>query len=77
MKVVLFVSLNLDDVRGLDPSTLAFAEGHVEGKLDGQTGHGSRGQGLDLGHSLHQTCLGAVGLQRHLGMHDNNVRQGQ
>ena len=63
---VICVRLNLADVGGLDASALAFAEGHVESELDGQTSHGSCGQGFDLGHGLHQTCLGAVGLQRDL-----------
>lgn len=57
---------DLADVWGLDAGALVLAEGHVQGELDGQAGHGPGGQGLDLGHGLDESGLGAVRLQRHL-----------
>lgn len=64
---------DLADIRRLDASALALTEGHIHGKLDGQTGHRSSGQGLDLGHSLNQSSFGAVCLKRHLQLHNSNV----
>jgi hypothetical protein len=56
----------LADVWGLDAGALSLAESYVEGELDSKAGHGASGQGLDLSHSLYQTCLGFMGLQRQL-----------
>lgn len=64
---------DLADVRRFDTSALALTEGHIHGKLDGQTRHCSSGQGLDLGHRLNQSGFGAVCLQRHLRLHDSEV----
>lgn len=57
---------DLADVRRSDAGALGLAEGHVQGKLDGQAGHRPGGQGFDLGHSLNQAGFGAVRLQGHL-----------
>lgn len=51
---------HLADVRRFDASTLTLAESHIQGKLNGQTSHGSSGQGLDFGYSLNQSGFGAV-----------------
>lgn len=67
---------DLADVRRFDTSALALTEGHIQGELDGQTGHCSSGQGLDLGHSLNQSSFGAVSLKRHLQLHNSKVSQG-
>jgi len=64
---------DLADIRRFDAGALGLTEGHINGKLDGQTGHCSRGQRLDLGHSLNQAGFGAVRLQRHLKVHRSKV----
>lgn len=64
---------DLADVRRFDASALGFTEGHVQGKLDRQTSHGSSGQGLNLGHGLNQSGFGLVCLQRHLKLHKSTV----
>lgn len=56
----------LADVRRPGASALGIAEDLGDGKLDSQTGHGSRGQRLDVAHSLQQSGLGAMGPQREL-----------
>jgi len=58
--------LDLADIGRFDTSAFALTEGNIEGKLDGQTGHCSSGQGLDFGHSPDQPSFGAVSLQGHL-----------
>lgn len=64
---------DLADIRRLDTSALALTEGHIQGKLDGQTRHCSSGQGLNLGHSLNQSSFGAVSLQGHLQLCNRKV----
>lgn len=64
---------DLADIGRFDASALALAEGHVQGKLDGQTGHCSGGKGLNLRHSFNQTGFGAMRLQRHLQLHNRKV----
>lgn len=61
-------SADLADIGRSDAGALPLAEGHVQGELDGQARHGSRGQWLDLGHSLNQASFGAVRLKRHLNI---------
>lgn len=64
---------DLADVRRFHASALILTEGHVQGKLDGQTSHCSSRQGLDLGHSLNQSGFGSVCLQRHLQLKSRKV----
>lgn len=65
---------DLADIRRLDTSALALTEGHIQGKLDGQTSHRSGGQGFNLGYSLNQSSFGAVRLQGHLQVYNRKVR---
>lgn len=64
---------NLADSLALDTCSLGLTEGHIKGKLNGQSSHGASGQGLNLADGLRQGSLGAVGLERDLVLHTAGI----
>lgn len=63
----------LSEVGRAGPAALGGAEGTADGELDGQAGHGARGEGLDPAHGLQQGRLALGALQGQLAAHGAGV----
>lgn len=66
---------DLADIRRSDAGALRLTEGHVQGELYGEPGHCPSGQWLNFGHSLDQSGLSAVRLERHLKSYDGKLAE--
>lgn len=63
----------LSEVGRAGPAALGGTEGAADGELDGQAGHGARGEGLDPAHGLQQGRLALGALQGQLAAHGAGV----
>lgn len=66
---------DLADIRRSDAGALRLTEGHIQGELYGEPCHCPSGQRLNFGHSLDQSSLSAVRLERHLKSYDGKLAE--